>query len=157
MYIIFKLSLHWYGGRLHWYGGRLHWYGGVTVLLPGKVFRSRFGLPCKNLSLVSESVTALSSCRMWTVCMINWLRYVSYHADTEPLGSLMCRLQVRVPWGEWVNSTTDCNLKTTGFTQIRHYNVLQTTDSKQVSITSHHPPLASSFIIYSISIRKHVM
>ncbi len=29
-------------------------------------------MPCKNPSLGSESVPALSSCRMWTVCMINW-------------------------------------------------------------------------------------
>jgi hypothetical protein len=127
---------------------------GVTVL---QVIRRRLGLPSKNPSLGNESVPALSSCRMWTVCMINCLRYASYHADTRPLEPLMCRSQVRVPWGEWVSSTTDCNMKTTGSKQIRHYNVLKTTDSIQVAVTSHHPPLATSFIIYSISISNHVM
>jgi hypothetical protein len=72
----------------------------------------------KNPPLGSESVIALSSCRMWTVCMINCLRYASYHADTGPLEPMMCRSQVRVPWEKWVNSTTDCNLKTTGSKQI---------------------------------------
>jgi hypothetical protein len=78
------------------------------------LFGSRLGLPCKNSSLGNESVPALASCGMWTICMINCLRYTRYHADTGSLEPLMCRLQVRVPWGEWVNSATDCNLKTTG-------------------------------------------
>jgi hypothetical protein len=63
------------------------------------------------------------------------------YADIWPQEPLMCRLQVRVPWGEWVSSATDRNLETTGLMkQIRHYNVRKTTDSTQVAIGSHHPP-----------------
>jgi hypothetical protein len=53
-----------------------------------RLFGSRLGLPCKNSSLGSESVPALSSCRMWTGCMINsfnCLRYSSYQAIWSPL------------------------------------------------------------------------
>jgi hypothetical protein len=81
-----------------------------------RLFGSRLGLPCKILPW-AVNLCPLSSCRMWTVCMINCLRYASYHADTGPLEPLMCRSQVRVPWGEWVNSTTDFDLKTTGSKQ----------------------------------------
>ncbi len=63
-------------------------------------FGSRLGLPCKNPPFGSESVPALSSCRMWTVCMINCLRYASYHTDTGPLEPLMWGVQVRAQCGE---------------------------------------------------------
>ncbi len=43
-----------------------------------RLLGSRLGLPCKNPPLGSKSVPALSSCSMWTVCMINCLRYASY-------------------------------------------------------------------------------
>ncbi len=67
-------------------------------------------LPCKNPPLGSDewtcaAVPALSSSRMWTVWWLpNCLRYAIYHADTGPPEPLMCRSQVRVPWGDWVNS-----------------------------------------------------
>jgi hypothetical protein len=52
---------------------RLHWYGGVMVLLPGKVIWKaiRVALQKFPLGQSSESLSALSSFGMWTVCMIN--------------------------------------------------------------------------------------
>ncbi len=130
---------------------RHHLYGGATIdYFRARLFGCRLGLPCKN-PLGRWICPHYQAVRMWTVCMINCLKLASNHADTGPLEPLMCRSQGRVPWGEWVNSTTDCNLKTTGSKQIRHYNILKTTDSTQVAITSHHPSLATSFILYSIS------
>ena len=68
-----------------------------------------------TLPLGSESVTALSSWRMWTVWMINCLRYAGYHSDTALLEPLMCGSQVRIPVGEegqtWLLTVT---WKTTG-------------------------------------------
>jgi hypothetical protein len=66
-----------------------------------RLLGSRLGLPCKNPPLGSESVPAPSSCMMWTVCMVTVtaLDTGNYHANTGPLGPLMCSLQVRVPWG----------------------------------------------------------
>ncbi len=46
-------------------------------------------------------------------------------------------------------------MKTTGSKQIRHYNVLKTTDSTQAAIMFKLSP--PSFIIYSISISNQVM
>ncbi len=63
----------------------------------------------------------------------------------------MRRLQGASPMGEWVNFTADCNLNTIESKQIRQYNVLKTTDSTQVSITSNHPPPrppAASYTVY---------
>jgi hypothetical protein len=108
-------------------------------------------LPCKNPPLGSESVPALSSCRMWTVCMINCLRYASYHADTGPLEPLMCRSQVRDPWGEWVNCSTDFNLKPPDPSKFA-INVMKTTGSTQIVLSSHRPAALSY-----ISISNHVM
>jgi hypothetical protein len=48
-----------------------------------RLFGRRLGFPFKNPPLGSEPVPALSSCRMWTVCMINC------HADTGPLEPLI--------------------------------------------------------------------
>ncbi len=53
-----------------------------------------------TLPLGSESVTALTSWRMWTVWMINFLRCAGYRSDTALLEPLMWESQVRVPVGE---------------------------------------------------------
>ncbi len=62
---------------------RLHWYGGVTVLLTGRLLRSRSGLPCKNPPLS----------RQW-ICVRTFKLY-----DVWPLETLIWKSQVRVPWG----------------------------------------------------------
>jgi hypothetical protein len=48
---------------------------------------------------------------MWTVCVFNCLRYASYHTDTDLVEPLLCRVQVRVPWGR--TDTAYCHLSTT--------------------------------------------
>ncbi len=116
-----------------------------------RLFRSRAGLPCENPPLGSESVPALSSCRMWTVCMNNCLRYASYHADTE-LEPLMCRSQVRARGGHGSILLLTLTLRPQNPSKNHHYNAEKTTGSTQVSSTSHHPP-ASSYV----SINTHVM
>ncbi len=77
---------------------RLYWFWpplGVTVLLPGKVIWKYVGFPCKMSPSGSESVTALSCCRIWTVWMIivpnlRWrtFRYWAVRAaDVRDIGS----------------------------------------------------------------------
>ncbi len=51
----------------------------------------------------SLSVTALSTGRMWTFCMIKRLRYANRHSDTALLEAVLCGRQVRVPRGIMVS------------------------------------------------------
>ncbi len=53
--------------NLEYFLSRLHWYGGVTVLLPGWVIWKYYEMCLKKSSMGSEPVSALSSCRIWTV------------------------------------------------------------------------------------------
>ncbi len=77
-----------------------------------KLLESRAGMDLQLSPWAGESVTALSSWRMWTVWMINCLRCAGYHSDTALQEPLMCESQVRVPVGEeGQNSANDCNLK----------------------------------------------
>jgi hypothetical protein len=89
--------------RLHKYGVAASIGTEVTVLLPpagqgylevGLGYHSIIPLWAVDL------FPALLSCRMWTVFMINFLRYASYHADTDLLEPLMSWVHIRAQWGE---------------------------------------------------------
>ncbi len=68
------------------------------------------------------------------------------------LEPLMGRSQVRVPWREWVNPTTDFDLKTTGSKQKSPLRQKNHRFHAINSSTSHHP-LALSYV----AISSHVM
>ncbi len=93
-----------------------------------KLLESRFELACENspwaVNLWQQHYQTVGCGRSGWLC--NCLRYAAClpfrYSAIEPL---MCRAQLRVPWGRIVNSTTDCNIKTTGSTQKRHFTVIQ--------------------------------
>ena len=65
---------------------------------------------------------------MWKVCMINCLRYTSYHADTGRLEPLSWGVHVRAHWGKNYYSSTDIDIRSLPLAA--RNNIVATTISK---------------------------